>query len=484
LRPTESKILFLQQLGRGLRLSDEKSHLVVLDFIGNHFSSFHKPQALFGVEATYTALATFARQAAAGQLDLPEGCLVNYDLQLIDFLASLDSTSTRKDYEVLRSSLGRRPTLTEFRVAGASLQRLRQQHGSWFKLVEEMQDLDPAEARVLGTLRSFLSDVEITSMTKSFKMVLLQALLELDGLTTPPTLRQLAARSWEVLHRRPRLLADLTDEVRQVRDGQADRWLRYWQQNPVNAWTGASSSSAIAPAFRVHDDRFLFSHQVGAADVDTASNMIQELVDERLASYEARLPSVSSVVAITSPATARVELPYFPDLQIACGHFRAGRTDAKEHRVLPPRYGQLDPQRHFIARATGNSMDGGKLPIKDGDYLLLERDNASSQDATMVLERQDELGQDQYLLRTLVRSPEGLTVLRANNPDYPPFPATEGLRLVARLKGRIEPIDMQMGKSLMREGIPALFGETFNPGSWNSGHVVLHETRVSPSCEQ
>lgn len=36
LRPTESKILFLQQLGRGLRRSDSKSHLVVLDFIGNH----------------------------------------------------------------------------------------------------------------------------------------------------------------------------------------------------------------------------------------------------------------------------------------------------------------------------------------------------------------------------------------------------------------------------------------------------------------
>ena len=52
LRPTESKILFLQQLGRGLRRSDEKQHLVVLDFIGNHQSFLQKPQALFGVGAT------------------------------------------------------------------------------------------------------------------------------------------------------------------------------------------------------------------------------------------------------------------------------------------------------------------------------------------------------------------------------------------------------------------------------------------------
>src|SRR5690606_3291863 len=40
LRPTESKILFLQQLGRGLRRADglDKHHLVVVDFIGNHQS--------------------------------------------------------------------------------------------------------------------------------------------------------------------------------------------------------------------------------------------------------------------------------------------------------------------------------------------------------------------------------------------------------------------------------------------------------------
>jgi superfamily II DNA or RNA helicase len=61
LRPTESKILFLQQLGRGLRRSEGKQHLVVLDFIGNHQAFLGKPQALFGVGSTYKALANFAR---------------------------------------------------------------------------------------------------------------------------------------------------------------------------------------------------------------------------------------------------------------------------------------------------------------------------------------------------------------------------------------------------------------------------------------
>jgi len=50
LRPTESKVLFLQQLGRGLRRHPAKERLVVLDFIGNHQGFLNKPQALFAIE--------------------------------------------------------------------------------------------------------------------------------------------------------------------------------------------------------------------------------------------------------------------------------------------------------------------------------------------------------------------------------------------------------------------------------------------------
>lgn len=123
LRPIESKILFLQQLGRGLRRSEGKQHLVVLDFIGNHLSFLQKPQALFGVGSTYQALAAFARKAERHALNLPAGCYVNYDLAIIDFLKSLDSSGPQKDYEALRDVLGRRPTLSEFYRSGSALRR-------------------------------------------------------------------------------------------------------------------------------------------------------------------------------------------------------------------------------------------------------------------------------------------------------------------------------------------------------------------------
>ena len=62
LRPTESKVLFLQQLGRGLRLHPGKERLMVLDFIGNHKGFLNKPQALFGLPGNLQAMAKFARR--------------------------------------------------------------------------------------------------------------------------------------------------------------------------------------------------------------------------------------------------------------------------------------------------------------------------------------------------------------------------------------------------------------------------------------
>ena len=48
LRPTESPIVFIQQLGRGLRKAEEKEYVVVLDFIGNYRNNFMIPIALSG----------------------------------------------------------------------------------------------------------------------------------------------------------------------------------------------------------------------------------------------------------------------------------------------------------------------------------------------------------------------------------------------------------------------------------------------------
>lgn len=480
LRPTESKILFLQQLGRGLRRAEGKEHLMVLDFIGNHHSFLNKPQALFGVGATGRALAEFALRASEQRLDLPEGCFVNYDPVLIDFLKALDNSGPRREYEALKVSLGRRPSLTEFYRAGASVRQLRQQHESWFQLVESAEELDDRAHRVLAALRPFLKELEITPMTRSFKMVLLEAFLEIDGLSKAPTLEVLAARSREVLERRKSLLSDLSAEMLEE-SAASPKWRSYWRENPVNAWIGGNRRPALASYFRVEAGKLEFVVPIQPEDHDSATDLIQEIVDYRLASYEVRRPQAEAgkILQLKLPARKSIEVPYFPNLKIACGHFKTGRTDSEEHLSLPERFGHLDAQRHFIARASGNSMNGGKNPIRDGDYLLMEHVTSTTPGQVMALERhQDVGGENQYVLRQVLGDATTGFKLRAFNPEYSDLEATADMRPVARLREILDPLDLRIGEAFMREDIPALFGETFNPGSWQVGHVVLNEKKI------
>jgi hypothetical protein len=207
LRPTESKILFLQQLGRGLRRWEGKQHLVVLDFIGNHHSFLQKPLALFDVGATYQALAAFARKVERQAFELPAGCYVNYDLAIIEFLKSLDSAGPKKDYEALRDVLGRRPTLTEFYNSGSSVKAMRQQAGHWFELVRSMKDLTDQESSAALQCEALLREVEVARMTKSFKMVTLAVLAETGDPLSGLPLDELAVRSHAWLRRRARRAA-------------------------------------------------------------------------------------------------------------------------------------------------------------------------------------------------------------------------------------------------------------------------------------
>lgn len=484
LRPTESKILFLQQLGRGLRRSDGKQYLVVLDFIGNHHSFLQKPQALFSIGATYQALAAFARKAEQHALDLPAGCYVNYDLAIIDFLKSLDSAGPHKDYEALRDLLGRRPSLSEFYRSGSSVQATRRHAGHWFALVRAMGDLSAQESDLAEQFQPLLREVEITSMNKSFKMVLLEAFLELDGLRHAVPLEALAQLSRNVLERRRPLLADLPEDMQHV-PAAASEWERYWRKNPVEHWIGRNRQSGSVPHFKLNDSKFALAQSVPAERAPALTAMLQELVDYRLAAYEVRIEPetvTSNVVLLTARHRDAVELPYFPNLKIACGHFKTGRTDAEEYRALPRSYGQLDPSRHFLARATGNSMDGGKNPVRDGDYLLLELMSPTRAGSitghVVAIERQDVSGDNQYLLRVVTKTRDGQYILKANNPDYEDMPAADDMRTLARLRGVVDPLDLVVGEVFQREEIPALFGEQFNPGNWNVGHVTLNDKKV------
>ena len=63
LRNTQSSIVFVQQLGRGLRKHDSKEYVTIIDFIGNYKNNYLIPIALFAV--SYTHLDVYKRQVVS-----------------------------------------------------------------------------------------------------------------------------------------------------------------------------------------------------------------------------------------------------------------------------------------------------------------------------------------------------------------------------------------------------------------------------------
>jgi hypothetical protein len=113
-------------------------------------------------------LAAFGRQVEKKELTLPNGCYVNYDLSIIEFLKSLDGAGTQKDYEALRAVLGRRPTITEFYHSGSSMQDMRRREGHWFALVESMADLSADETDVVGRFQIVLREICLPLCTTGY----------------------------------------------------------------------------------------------------------------------------------------------------------------------------------------------------------------------------------------------------------------------------------------------------------------------------
>lgn len=77
LRPTESPIVFIQQLGRGLRKYEGKEYVVILDFIGNYMNNFMIPIALSG-DRTYNK-DTIRKYVREGSRVIPGESTIHFD---------------------------------------------------------------------------------------------------------------------------------------------------------------------------------------------------------------------------------------------------------------------------------------------------------------------------------------------------------------------------------------------------------------------
>ncbi len=124
LRATQSAIVFVQQLGRGLRKDRDKEYTLVLDFIGNYQTNYLIPIAL-SEDKTYDKdnLRAFVKE---GSTVLPGCSTLNFDrisearvLRSIDAENFSNAKLLKDEYKNLRHMLGRVPSLKDFDESGS-----------------------------------------------------------------------------------------------------------------------------------------------------------------------------------------------------------------------------------------------------------------------------------------------------------------------------------------------------------------------------
>jgi hypothetical protein len=444
-----------------LRRAVDKPHLVVLDFVGNHQSFLNRPELLLGNLFDKTPNRSQLIKALKEESWLlPDGCFIHYDLQFIEFLESLAANNLVNDYFKLKESLKRRPTLTQMWRSGSNLAKLRQQYGSWWEFLDELGDAEFDERAAIETYGQWFRDLTSTAVSKSYKLVLLQTLLEHRAVANRSSVQQLADWAYQWFLDRPDWQQDLPASLQPLHEASAPAWLAHWRKMPIKFWCTPERSGEAW--FHVDAMSFSFQQTIGVDFIDSFIGMTQEILDWRFAQYGSDRMALAPVTDVASTEAGEpARLAYFPDIQIACGHFKTGYADTDESVAMPRGFGHLSQERHFIARASGNSMNGGKSPIYDGDYLLLEyitAENAGKiSDQIVAIERQDFGGDNQYLLRKVLKNGSGYS-LRANNPDYEDIPATDDMVTFARYKGKVDPLELFVGREFMREAIPSLFG--------------------------
>lgn len=593
LRPTESPIIFLQQLGRGLRrpeLSD-KTHLTIVDFIGNHRSFLIKPQALIALTGQDVpggaALEVLRRQG----LDLPEGCSVDIETGVIDMLEQVSRLSRDDmliyEYCNLRDSHGRRPTAAELLATGLHMKPVLDRYGSWFDFVAKQGDpnaevncdLTADELRVLRRHGAWFKDLMSTRMERSYKMVTLRAMLERGALRGRITVDDL-------VHQAARILGDdlvlgrELEETRRKPDPIAALG-RVWrgENGPIKAWVKGRNTSR--PWFALEGHQFRFLGDVAEGDAETFDEMTAELVELRLAEHRDRLRS--NVTELAAPIRIRVshangnpilrydrarrpdipksgsdvevlvgqetyffgfrkiaintavrepggpnelatlmrrwfgpgagqpgsahyvllsqtggcwvltasqedkavesvvdldqaDLRFYSDLKVACGDpDRTAGLGQAENRLGISATIDTDPERQFLVRASGDSMNGGDTPIEDGDLLLCEWLSATTpaqvEGKICLFAGATNDGHSYATLKVPVQSDSGW-LLRSTNTSIEDqlIDADVTLRPIARFVQVVEArARLEVWGKYARETVVEAFGQ-MNDRSWQVGH--------------
>ncbi len=298
LRPTESRIVWLQQFGRGLRRSDPSKTLTVIDYIGNHRSFLLKPQALFNLPAGDREVLNLLERLDNGTAELPSGCEVTYELEVKDIFRSLLSRNDsavellKRRYQDFRDTLGVRPTAAELFREGYNPRAMRPPFGSWLGFVKAQDGLSAEESAAFEELKDFLTVLETTEMSRSYKMLVLLAMVNRNQIPGELSLADLAEEIWTTASHDPNIAADLGDNANNLEKLQA-----MLKANPIEAWVGGRGTGGVS-YFAFGENVLRTQVTLSASAVPAAQELVRELVEWRLAEYFQRPGRTTSEIPL------------------------------------------------------------------------------------------------------------------------------------------------------------------------------------------
>lgn len=210
LRPTESPVVFLQQMGRGLRIDKGKQYLVVLDFIGNYVKADRIKKYLSSEYIGNSDLSS-ADYHVAHKSIYPDDCQVDFDIKLIDMFAALQKKKVNKQRQIedefkriCDELAGRHPTRIElFNMMDREIYQVCLSNNKispfsdYLAFLAGQQALDSDERKIFSCAgRELVLWVEKTNMTKVYKMPVLMSFLQ-DGKIKPFVTLNDVLKSWK-----------------------------------------------------------------------------------------------------------------------------------------------------------------------------------------------------------------------------------------------------------------------------------------------
>ncbi|WP_210410162.1 DUF3427 domain-containing protein [Nesterenkonia sp. NBAIMH1] len=191
LRQTQSAIIFVQQLGRGLRKAEGKDHLTVIDFIGNYTNNYMIPIALFGDQSLNKESMRKNLNAAEEDSFLPGLSSVRFDeiardrvMRSIAAARLDDLRELKKEVERIQQRVGRPPRLRDFweqnSVDPVVLATKKKHYPELLvRTIKAESGLSESESRLLHLL-----SYEVLPAKRLHESVLLERLLLQRSLTT------------------------------------------------------------------------------------------------------------------------------------------------------------------------------------------------------------------------------------------------------------------------------------------------------------